>query len=496
MTIPSLLCSNNAVSPTTMTGGSTSYYIPLGNVCNNAVTTESQAQYTERASATYSHLYALIQANSRSTSSTMRFRKNGANGNQTASITASTTGTFMDASNTDSVVATDLTCAAMVTGTGSSSQTVASVGAQYDPASGCKSKYLSYNNGIVPTIGSASTTYHTCLAGVWSIIFQTSGDSDVRFPVRAAGTVSNFFINVSANTRTTSTTAGIRKTGAAGNNTVSVSSTATGTFEDTSNSDSVSSSDFLSIYFTTGSDASHSASIRWGGAFFTSSGSNSDLVCFVSNSKARGTTSNTYVHLTGDFGVITTTTEGIVQDVIPFACRLSNLRVRASGLNSVTTWALRVNGANGNQSVSTSSSGSGVFEDTTSHDDITANDKVAVQISSASSLTSNFGGVAATIAPQPGAVSGSGSGLLPNHFLKGNPMADDELDVKAQLAVMQLQMQLLTKTVDGLTAEVKTLTALANQGKGSIRTLLIIGGLWTGLVAFLSFAAGHLTWKP
>ena len=72
---------------------------------------------------------------------------------------------------------------------------------------------------------------------------------------------------------------------------------------------------------------------------------------------------------------------------------------------------------------------------------------------------------------------------------RSNPM------YRHNIAVMQLQMQLLTKTVDGLTAEVKALTALANQGKGSIRTLLILGGLWTGLVAFLSFAAGHLTWK-
>lgn len=71
----------------------------------------------------------------------------------------------------------------------------------------------------------------------------------------------------------------------------------------------------------------------------------------------------------------------------------------------------------------------------------------------------------------------------------------EELDVRAQLAIMQTQLAALTKTVDALTEEVKSLTALANQGKGSIRTLLIIGGLWTGLVAFLSFAAGHISWK-
>lgn len=71
----------------------------------------------------------------------------------------------------------------------------------------------------------------------------------------------------------------------------------------------------------------------------------------------------------------------------------------------------------------------------------------------------------------------------------------EEQDVKSQLAVMNAQIQTLTKTVDALAEEVKTLTALANQGKGSLRTLLIIGGLWTGIVAFLSFAAGHLNFK-
>lgn len=77
----------------------------------------------------------------------------------------------------------------------------------------------------------------------------------------------------------------------------------------------------------------------------------------------------------------------------------------------------------------------------------------------------------------------------------GTMSPPDDIDVRSQLAVMNAQIQTLTKTVDLLADEVKALTAFANQGKGSLRTLLIVGGLWTGLVAFLSFAAGHLSWK-
>ncbi|MDE3017308.1 MAG: hypothetical protein KGI29_10405 [Pseudomonadota bacterium] len=65
----------------------------------------------------------------------------------------------------------------------------------------------------------------------------------------------------------------------------------------------------------------------------------------------------------------------------------------------------------------------------------------------------------------------------------------------AHIAVMQEQIQNLTKTVDMLTTEVKALTAIANQGRGGIRMLLIMGGVWTGLIALLSFMAGHLYWK-
>ncbi len=71
----------------------------------------------------------------------------------------------------------------------------------------------------------------------------------------------------------------------------------------------------------------------------------------------------------------------------------------------------------------------------------------------------------------------------------------EEADLRSQLAVMNAQIEYITKTMNTLAEEVKILTALANQGKGSLRTLLIVGGLWTGVVAFLSFAAGHLSWK-
>lgn len=86
-----------------------------------------------------------VSANTVSAASTLRFRKNTANGNQTASITASTTGIFQDTTNTDIVQNNDLICASIVTGGTGTSLTAASFG--FTGVDGTKQSIVSDNNG-------------------------------------------------------------------------------------------------------------------------------------------------------------------------------------------------------------------------------------------------------------------------------------------------------------------------------------------------------------
>ncbi len=67
----------------------------------------------------------------------------------------------------------------------------------------------------------------------------------------------------------------------------------------------------------------------------------------------------------------------------------------------------------------------------------------------------------------------------------------NEEDLITKMAVVQLQVEGLTKALDILTQEVKVLTAIANQGRGSIRMLFILGTLWTSIVALLGFIIGQ-----
>lgn len=410
MTIPALLCSDNIGSPSSMTAASTAYYIALGNCLSIAAsTTEANNQTTARTTASFSKMYVNVTSNSRLTNSTLRFRKNGANGNQSVNILASTTGVFMDTTNTDSVAAGDTWNLALTTGTGTAAQTIAGFGAQYDAASDVYTQFRAQQSATAPTTASASTTYYASLLGEWSAAFN-SNDTGGKFTCRAPGDFSNFYINLSANTKTTNTVAGLLKNGSAGNNIVTIGAGATGTFEDTTpHTDTVASGDTISAYITTGTGAG-SATWQRCGAMFRGTGSKTDLGAHTTGANSRATTNDTYGHLTGRFGSLSNTTEALAQDVVPFPCRLSNFRVTAGIVNSTNTFKIRINGADGNQGVTVS--GSGVTEDTTNHDDISANDKINFVQRSAAATSSSWNGIAVTMQEIPAVSSGTASGLI------------------------------------------------------------------------------------
>ena len=75
------------------------YYASLA-YSNHAIrSVEAQAQVTARRSGTFSNLRVRITTHTGTPGSTIRFRKNGADGNQVISIGVAQTGEFEDATN-------------------------------------------------------------------------------------------------------------------------------------------------------------------------------------------------------------------------------------------------------------------------------------------------------------------------------------------------------------------------------------------------------------
>ena len=404
------VCPQNAM--TGLTGNGATYYFKpgTGSIANAATTTEANAQHIERFNGTWSRIGIKVISNSRLTDGTLRSRKNGSNGNCSVTVTASTTGYFEDTTNSDSVTPGDTWGVALTNGSGTAAISVEGIYAVYEATSAHRAHYtVEATSTSNPTNQATGTTYRTKGMGAIGINMSTT-DSEESIAARAPGTLTNFYIDVGTNAKTNDCTAGLRISNSAGNNVVSVTASTTGRFEDTSNSDSITNTSTLAVYLTTGADASHSLIPRSFGYVFTGTGNYNDIALANTSTTARGLNGTNYTKIVGHFSF--RTTEGDAQLRMPFDGRFSFLRVRSGTLNSIVTIKLRKNGSDGNMSVSTTASGSGLFEDTTAHDDFVSGDLINLSWTAASASTSNHTYAALYMTPPPAPPSSGNSGLL------------------------------------------------------------------------------------
>jgi len=237
-----------------ITSNGATRYLPIFNAdLGSNTTTEADALQTIRRDATFSKLCAHAHSNLSTGTTTVRLRKNGGNGNMVVSIPALATGFFIDDTNTDSVTAGDTVCFSVLTGSALLT-TLRSVTMLAKSASGNPHVYLGLNNGS-GTLASLTVASRT---GYFPICGQQTGDGNTtdneynRTRIPCAGTVKNMQMLVTGNARGTDTVIMLRKNGADTSITFTVPAATTGTFEDTTNSESVAANDTISYRMTTG----------------------------------------------------------------------------------------------------------------------------------------------------------------------------------------------------------------------------------------------------
>lgn len=239
----------------TSTASTTSYFALCGTLPNTNATVEADAQFKNKLTATLRKAAVYVSANARGTATTLRSRVNGGNGNISISIGASTTGTLEDTSNSDSIVNADLVCTSITTGTGAGTITVRSVIVEYVVTS--SSMPLLCGSPLVGAVNSASTVYN----GVGSGVTNNTTETNISAPLWTSGTLSNLQCYVSANTIAATSTIKSRIAAADGNLTLSIGSTATGYFEDTLNSDTVTSTDRIATKLVVGTSATNTITV-------------------------------------------------------------------------------------------------------------------------------------------------------------------------------------------------------------------------------------------
>lgn len=334
---------------------------------------ESPVQRTVREPGTYSNLLAYIFVNTISAASTLRFRKNTANGNQSVSITASTTGTFEDTSNTDAVVAGDVIDTQLTPGGTGTQIRPSTIGLLFDATTN-----TSLRHAVATSFATASSTGYFKIQGPSQSAPTTESGAE-KFKVKVAGTIKSLNVIVTSNGRASSaTTYGTRLNGANGALSVSVSASATGTFEDSTNTDTVAVDDLINRYVTTGAGTG-TITANVFTAFETTDGSAQMSTSY--NAQTINTSVTWFTQPTGDAtNAATTETDSTVK--LGIACTLSKFEcyVSTNNISATSTLRPRKSSANGSSLVSITASTTGWFEDASNTDTFAATDPFDIQI--------------------------------------------------------------------------------------------------------------------
>ena len=208
-----------------------------------------------RAPGVCSNMIASVTTNTDPSAAIVRTRKNSANGAQSVSIPANSTGVFEDTVNSDTLSNGDL------------------FGFQYDAVAVA---------GVVMILGavmshstpaseipSSTQTYAFNAAAQFQALLYSASTSTVeatfQSPLGIDGSLSNMRSNVATNSMTGTTTFAVRKNGQTGNQSLTIGAAATGNFEDVTNKDSFFATDLLNYQITGGV----SGSIQTGWVFTT-----------------------------------------------------------------------------------------------------------------------------------------------------------------------------------------------------------------------------------
>jgi hypothetical protein len=257
-TVTKLSYNHATLNNSAYNGNGTTSYVPIHGYMppsgNSIITTEADGQAVVGNAGTFRNMSMNLTTNARAVVDTLRFRKNGANGNQVVSTTASTSGIYRDSSNTDTVAAADKVNYALTNGAAATTKTVAYFACEF--VSTATSPAISFYStapvtSTLPTQAKATTNNYS-IAGR-DISNTAEAQTQIKLP--DAFTFAYLAIIVNANPITAASTLRFRKNGANGNLVVSITASTAGTFTDTTHSDSCVADNLVNLQLVTGANA-------------------------------------------------------------------------------------------------------------------------------------------------------------------------------------------------------------------------------------------------
>ncbi len=232
----------NKTDPTDITAASTTANHGFNDTTSGFTSTEANVQTKMKKAGALKYLQVYVDSNARTTTTTLRTRKNGANGAQSVSITSTATGRFEDTTNSDTIAVNDLVNVQYTSGTGTQTLSVITLSVSYESTNNNDCMFTTGQS--VATSLAASTTSYGSINGMGTI---TGIDDRYRTLIHINGTLSNYGLTISSNATTATSTGTVSVASASAAVTVSVAAAGTGLFEDTTNTQSVTSGDEISF---------------------------------------------------------------------------------------------------------------------------------------------------------------------------------------------------------------------------------------------------------
>lgn len=379
-----------------------------GSIAN---TTEANVQVKHQIASKLKNLRLYVSSNNATVTTTVKIRINGADGQNSVSISSGATGWFEDTTNTDTTSAGDKICYSL---SKADANTVVIKNLVTDVlATSAYQKGGYYTGGS--TLSTASTTRYFPFGG--SVDSATEGINQKR-RIRSSCTGKNLQVYVSSNPRSTTTTVRSRVNGADGNQVISISASATGWFEDTSNTDTLAQDDDYCASITTGT-GSGSLVVQHVSADIQ--GTTSTSIAAGPSGGTLSTNQTRYWSPTGGMADTAESTEANASIKFRGTGTISKLAVGASAnsSNQTTTFTARKNSADQSPTCTIAASTTGFGSDNSNSFTYADGDLLAVKGVRASGGTGTIATtwIAFELAPDAESIGGGGGTFTPYYNL-------------------------------------------------------------------------------
>ncbi len=228
------------------TNNGTFFYTPVGpNSTNDA--TEARRQVKAKTAGTLANFFVYVLTNGRTSATSVGSRVNSLPGGLAVSIGSAATGFFEDTVNSDTLVKNDLICYFVSTGTGAGESFAPSTMAVDLVTTNNSAQYIA--GGGIQTF-SAATAGYVPLAG--NMTTDTATEANIYIQAGVAMTASDLGCRVQTNAVTAATTINLRINSSTATQSLSISSSTTGFFDDATNTDVILSTDKINYIVSPG----------------------------------------------------------------------------------------------------------------------------------------------------------------------------------------------------------------------------------------------------